>query len=139
MKENFSIFKSIASFLATGMLVIPYFLFATILVTFHSDPFPLIAFTLFYSFRASALLLIGNINTNFLLKIAIGLGIIGAFFGILTTISMVFLIISAVFLGICSGIIYPAYLSVSYHLKDLNNYKINKNESIFALFYGLLF
>ncbi|MEG0254916.1 MAG: hypothetical protein RR669_04990, partial [Vagococcus sp.] len=103
--------------LSNGMNLFPILIFTQLFLSNRKVTHFVLPLILYYSFKTTILFLIKikPIKSQQLLKIAIVIGVVGSILGAFYSVSFYFVLLSGSFLGICSGLLYPSFLTVQFH------------------------
>lgn len=127
--------------LTNGMNLFPILIFAHLFLTHRDISHYVLPLILYYSFKTTILFLvrIKPIRASRLLQLSILIGIIGSFLGVFYEGNFYFGLIAGAMLGICSGLLYPSFLTVQLHEKTMNNFGTSKNDQFYSIGFALIF
>lgn len=127
--------------LTNGMNLFPILIFAQLFLTYRNMTHYVLPLILYYSFKTTILFLvrIKPIKVSHLLQFSIMIGIIGAFSGAFYKESFSLGLIAGAMLGVCSGLLYPSFLTVHLHEKTLNNFGLSKNDQFYSIGFAFIF
>lgn len=141
LKHLISYLSFVPDVLTNAMNLFPILLFTHLFTESRDRVWWIIPLLLYYGFKTMILFLLrfAHISTRRLLEGSIYLGIIGVVIGSFSESSLVLASLSGITLGICSGTLFPSYLTVTYH-EGYFGQSQQKKEAIPSLVYaGLLF
>lgn len=127
--------------LTNGMNLFPVFILAQFFIQHKDVSQYVLPLLLYYSFKTTTLVLIRikPISMLFLLKLSICIGICGSILGYFSDYHILFALLAGMFLGVCSGTLYPSYLTVQFHEKELNDFGMTTKEQLYALGFAFMF
>ena len=127
--------------LTNGMNLFPVLVLAQVFLKYRDINKYVLPLILYFSFRTTVLFLarLKPIPSNQLLQISTVIGIVGSLFGSLYEVNLYFGLIAGSLLGICSGLLYPSYLSVQFHERHYNNFGISKKEQAYSVGFAAVF
>lgn len=127
--------------LTNGMNLFPILIFTQLFLKNKDVTHFVLPLILYYSFKTTVLFLIKikPIKTSRLLKISILIGVVGSVLGAFYSLSFFFILLSGALLGICSGLLYPSFLTVQFHEKTLNNFVISKRDQLYSFGFALVY
>lgn len=104
-----------------GMNFFPIFILSQLFINHEKINRFILPLVMFYCFKTTILFIfrIKEIDSFKLLKFSILVGIIGSFIGFLSHRHFYLQIFSGIFLGISSGLLTPAHLTVKLHEKNI--------------------
>lgn len=127
--------------LTNGMNLFPIFIFANLFLKYRDVSQYVLPLILYYSFKTTILFLLRlkPFRMNRLLQISIIIGILGTLLGSMYEWNFYFGLLSGALLGICSGLLYPSFLTVQFHEKNMNDFGITPRDQIYSLGFATIF
>lgn len=141
VKKKFESLQFIPFVLINGMNLFPIFILVHIFLQNNREFHYLLPLLFFYCFKSTILFLIRlkTLPMRRLLFVAIGLGILGCGFGLLLNQSIAFGWIAGGLLGICSGLMFPSYMTVMFHERTLNDFNNKESNQLYSLGFAIIF
>ena len=127
--------------LTNGMNLFPVLILAQIYLKYRDIDKYVLPLILYYSFKTTVLFLIRlkPITVNQLLQGSIIIGIIGSVMGSLYESNIYFGLLSGALLGICSGTLYPSFLTVQFHEKTYNDFGSGKKDPLYSIGFAIIY
>lgn len=127
--------------LTNGMNLFPIFIFANLFLKYRDITQYVLPLILYYSFKTTILFLLRlkPFKINHLLQLSIIIGILGSILGSMYEWNFYFGLLSGALLGICSGLLYPSFLTVQFHEKNMNDFGITPKDQIYSLGFATIF
>lgn len=123
-----------------GMNFFPIFILSQLFINHEKINRFILPLVMFYCFKTTILFIfrIKEIDSFKLLKFSILVGIIGSFIGFLSHRHFYLQIFSGIFLGISSGLLTPAHLTVKLHEKKYNHLKTAPKDLAYSLLFAVV-
>ena len=127
--------------LTNGMNLFPVLILAQLFLKHRDIDKYVLPLILYFSFKTTILFLVRlkPITVNHLLQFAIIIGAIGSFLGSLYEVNLYFGLLAGAFIGICSGLLYPSFLTVQFHEKTYNNFSTGKKDQLYSIGFALVY
>ncbi len=127
--------------IANGMNLFPILVFTQLFLTHRNLTQYVLPLVLYYCFKTTILFLIRikPIKMTKLLYISIFIGIVGSFIGVFYKEHFLLGLIAGALLGICSGLLFPSFLTVQLHEKKINNFGNSKYGQLYALVFAIIY
>lgn len=127
--------------LTNGMNLFPVLILAQVYLKYRDINQYVLPLILYFSFKTTILFLVRlkPITVNLLLQLSIITGIVGSFLGSLYETNLYFGLIAGALLGVCSGTLYPSFLTVTFHEKTYNNFANSKKDQLYSMVFGLIY
>ena len=127
--------------LTNGMNLFPVLILAQLFLKHRDIDKYVLPLILYFSFKTTVLFLVRlkPITVNHLLQFAIIIGIIGSFLGSLYELNLYFGLIAGSLIGICSGLLYPSFLTVQFHEKTYNNFSTGKKDQLYSIGFAFVY
>ena len=127
--------------LTNGMNLFPVLILAQVYLKYRDIDKYVLPLILYFSFKTTILFLVRlkPITVNRLLQFSIIIGIVGSFLGSFYESNLYFGLIAGALLGICSGLLYPSFLTVQFHEKTYNNFGNSNKDQLYAILFALIF
>ncbi|MEG0284746.1 MAG: hypothetical protein RR494_01715 [Vagococcus sp.] len=127
--------------LTNGMNLFPVLILAQLFLKHRDIDKYVLPLILYFSFKTTVLFLVRlkPVTVNHLLQFAIIIGIIGSFLGSLYELNLYFGLIAGSLIGICSGLLYPSFLTVQFHEKTYNNFSTGKKDQLYSIGFAFVY
>ena len=127
--------------LTNGMNLFPVLILAQLFLKHRDIDKYVLPLILYFSFKTTVLFLVRlkPVTVNHLLQFAIIIGIIGSFLGSLYEFNLYFGLIAGSLIGICSGLLYPSFLTVQFHEKTYNNFSTGKKDQLYSIGFAFVY
>lgn len=127
--------------LTNGMNLFPVLILAQLFLKHRDIDKYVLPLILYFSFKTTVLFLVRlkPVTVNHLLQFAIIIGIIGSFLGGLYEFNLYFGLIAGSLIGICSGLLYPSFLTVQFHEKTYNNFSTGKKDQLYSIGFAFVY
>lgn len=127
--------------LTNGMNLFPIFILAHLFLQHNRAKDYVLPLILYYCFKSTILFLIRlvPIRMNRLLLLSIITGVIGCLLGSLVNVHLIYGIMAGALLGICSGTLFPSYMTVQFHQKQLNDFGTTTKDQLYSLVFAVFF
>lgn len=139
LKQSASYLSFVPDVLTNAMNLFPILLFTHLFTESRDRVWWIIPLLLYYGFKTMILFLFRftHVSTQRLLAGSIYLGIIGVIIGSFSERSLLLASLSGVLLGVCSGTLFPSYLTIKCHESYFGQTQ-PKKESVLSLGYATL-
>lgn len=127
--------------LTNGMNLFPVLILAQVYLKYRDIDKYVLPLILYFSFKTTILFLVRlkPITVNHLLQFSIVIGIIASFMGSFYETNLYFGLLSGALLGICSGLLYPSFLTVQFHEKTYNDFGSGKKDQLYSICFAFVF
>ncbi|MGX4686489.1 hypothetical protein JNUCC83_06270 [Vagococcus sp. JNUCC 83] len=141
LKERLETLQFIPFILVNGMNLFPIFILVHIFLQNNRQFVFLLPLLFFYCFKTTILFLIRlkTLPMQKLLFVSVSLGIVGCLFGLLINQSIMFGWIAGSLLGMCSGLMFPSYMTVMFHERTLNDFNNKSSSQLYSLVFAVIF
>ena len=141
VKKYFEPLQFIPFILVNGMNLFPIFILVHVFLQ-HNRAFSyLLPLLFFYCFKTTILFLIRlkTLPMQRLLFYSLCIGLLGCAFGVFIDLNIVFGWFAGALLGMASGLMFPSYMTVTFHERTLNDFNNKGKGQIYSLGYALVF
>lgn len=140
-KQHLLSLRFIPFVLTNGMNLFPVLILAQVYLKYRDIDKYVLPLILYFSFKTTILFLVRlkPVTVEHLLKVSIIIGIIGSFLGSFYESNLYFGLIAGALLGICSGLLYPSFLTVQFHEKHYNNFGNNNKDQLYAILFAIAY
>lgn len=127
--------------LVNGMNLFPMFIFSQLFLAHEREVKYLMPLIFYYSFKTNILFLtrLKPMKMKRLLTLSISFGVLGCLAGTLISFNLLYGWLAGALLGACSGTLFPSYMTIQYHERDLNHFGTTVKEQFFSLGFALIF